>query len=65
WLDKLAGRRSIVVGKNGEEVARNIYCAMHSGEKLSDYIICQDFGASGVYASVMNRVIKAAGGKKL
>ncbi|MEG2414158.1 MAG: L-threonylcarbamoyladenylate synthase [Clostridia bacterium] len=65
WLDKLAGRRSIVVGKNGEEVARNIYCAMHSGEKLSDLIICQDFGASGVYASVMNRVIKAAGGKKL
>lgn len=56
-------RTHIDVGSTDAEVCRNIYAALHRGEKIADYIICEHFGDSGVCGSVMNRVMKAAGGK--
>lgn len=55
-------RRYIDVGNTEDEVLRNIYSALHEGEKLSNYIICEDFGNEGKYASVMNRLNKSSGG---
>ena len=46
-------------------VAAIAYAALHNAEKIADYIICEDLGDKGVAASVMNRVNKAAGGKKI
>lgn len=57
--------RCMDMGGDDNEVCRNIYSGMHKAEKISDYIICEDFGDSGVAASVMNRVNKAAGGKRV
>lgn len=54
--------RFIDVGKNGASIMKNIFATMHEAQKISNYIICQDFGQKGVRASVMNRLIKAAGG---
>ena len=58
----ISGRNYIDVGNTEDEVVRNIYSALHEGEKLSNYIICEDFGNEGKYASVMNRVNKSSGG---
>ena len=65
WTQKVGDRRVIDVGDNDKQVARNIYGAMHEAQEIGDYIICQDFGDSGVMLSVMNRVIKASGGKRI
>lgn len=61
----LGGARFINLGGTDEEVCRNVYAALHKGEKTSDFIICEDLGDRGVAASVMNRVNKAAGGKRV
>lgn len=57
------GRKYINLGATDEEVCRNIYSAMRDGEKYCDYMICIDLGTVGVCGSIMNRVIKASGGK--
>ena len=62
---ELGGCRFIDLGRGDTEVCRNIYSALHKGEKIADFIICEDLGAQGVAASVMNRVNKAAGGKRV
>ena len=64
-LPQLIGKRCIDLGEGDAEVCRNVYSALHRGEKIADFIICEDLGASGVAASVMNRVNKAAGGKRV
>ncbi|MDE5549062.1 MAG: Sua5/YciO/YrdC/YwlC family protein, partial [Clostridia bacterium] len=55
----------IDLGKDDESVMRNIYSAMHSAQEKYGYIICQDFGDVGVAKSVMNRIEKASGGKRV
>ena len=65
WQDNLDKRRFISVGDTDDEVMHYIFAKMHDAQKVSDYIICQDFGDEGKNASVMNRVLKAAAGVKI
>ncbi len=59
-----AGKRMhIDVGSTDAEICRNIYSALHRGEKIAGFIVCEHFGNEGVRGSVMNRVLKSAGGK--
>lgn len=55
----------INLGKGANNIMKNIFSAMHEAQKISDYIICQHFGTRGARLSVMNRVVKAAGGNVL
>jgi len=55
----------IDLGDSDVEVMKNIYAAMHEAEKNYGVIICEDFGDSGVAASVMNRINKASGGRRV
>ncbi|MDE5756431.1 MAG: threonylcarbamoyl-AMP synthase [Clostridia bacterium] len=55
----------IDLGANDEDAMRNIYGAMHEAQDKYDYIICQDFGNEGLGASIMNRINKASGGKRI
>lgn len=64
-VKKSGGARCIALGQDDAEVCRNMYAALHNAEKIADYIICEDLGDKGVAASVMNRVNKAAGGKRI
>lgn len=64
-IKTLAGRRYIDVGVDASETMRNIFSAMHKGQKIANYIICQDFGSDGKNASIMNRINKAAGGVRV
>ena len=64
-IQKLNGQRYIDVGVDATQTMRNIFRAMHEGQKIADYIICQDFGQDGKNGSVMNRVNKAAGGVRV
>ncbi len=64
-IKKLTGQRYIDVGLDADETMRNIFASMHEGQRIADYIICQDFGQDGKNASVMNRVNKAAGGVRV
>lgn len=63
FCDELDGRTHINVGATDAEICRNIYAALHRAEKIAGYIICEHFGDKGVCGSVMNRVMKSAGGK--
>lgn len=62
-VNLMQGRNFMNLGKTDEEVCRNIYKDMRDAEKICDYIVCIDLGMNGVCRSVMNRVMKAAGGK--
>ncbi|MDE5654080.1 MAG: threonylcarbamoyl-AMP synthase [Clostridia bacterium] len=55
----------IRLGSSAEDAMRNIYRAMHEAQEKYNYIICQDFGEEGIGASIMNRVNKASGGKRI
>ena len=55
----------IRLGESDEDAMRNIYGAMHEAQEKYDYIICQDFGNEGIGASIMNRIDKASGGKRV
>lgn len=61
----VASREKISLGSSVEDYTKNIYSALHDAEKMYDYIIIQALKGSGLEASVMNRVEKAAGGKKV
>lgn len=63
FCNKLDGRTHIDVGASDAEICRNIYAALHRAEKIAGFIICEHFGDKGVCGSVMNRVMKSAGGK--
>ncbi len=62
---KIGNCDCIDLGKSDEDVMRNIYSSMHEAQKKFGFIICQDFGDKGVAASVMNRIEKASGGKRV
>lgn len=61
----IGGRNAIDLGADDAQVTKHIYNAMREGEKICDYMLCIDLGDSELGKSVMNRVTKAAGGKKL
>lgn len=63
--DAYGDRNVIELGESDEDVCRNIYGALHDAEEKYDYIITEDFGEEGVCGSVMNRVNKASGGKRI
>ena len=62
---KIGNCDCIDLGKSDEDVMRNIYSSMHEAQKKFGFIICQDFGDKGIAASVMNRIEKASGGKRV
>ncbi len=62
-VQAVGDRRYVNLGNTDAEVCRNIYRVMRDSEKVCDSIICIDLGESGVCKSVMNRVLKASGGK--
>lgn len=65
YRDTLKDRNLISLGVTVEDYTRNIYSALHTAEKDYDYIIVEELHGSGLEASVMNRVTKAAGGKEV
>lgn len=68
YLDEMAKIRkvnSIDLGEDDTAVMRNIFAAMHKAQEKYGFIVCQDFGDKGVANSVMNRVNKASGGKRV
>lgn len=65
WEKYLGNRKLICLGDNAISICHGIYGALHTAQNCADYIICQDFGDSGIFGSVMNRINKASGGKKL
>lgn len=65
YRDTLKDRNLISLGVTIEDYTRNIYSALHTAEKEYDYIIVEELHGSGLEASVMNRVTKAAGGKEV
>ena len=65
YLIGFNGFNVIFLGKTDEDAMRNIYGAMHDAQDRYDYIICQDFGNDGIGASIMNRINKASGGKRV
>ena len=59
---RFAGKNVLPLGKNGKEIAFNLYDALLSGEKKADIIIAVSFGREdGVYLGIMNRLRKACG----
>lgn len=59
----IGDRNYVNLGMTDSEVCRNIYKTMRDSEKVCDYIICIHLGENGLCKSVMNRVLKASGGK--
>lgn len=65
YRDTVVDRAQISLGVTAEDYTRNIYAALHTAEKQFDYIIIEELTGGGIAASVMNRVYKAAGGKRV
>ncbi|MDE7349097.1 MAG: threonylcarbamoyl-AMP synthase [Clostridia bacterium] len=66
YLEGIVGKFDFIdLGESDEDAMRNIYAAMHEAQEKYDYIVCQDFGEEGLGASIMNRVNKASGGKRI
>ena len=65
YRDKVGERAQISLGVTVEDYTRNVYSALHTAEKEYDYIIIEHLDGTGLEASVMNRVEKAAGGKSV
>lgn len=65
YRNTVKDRNLISLGVTVEDYTRNIYSALHTAEKEYDYIIVEELHGSGLEASVMNRVTKAAGGKEV
>ena len=65
YRDVMGDRQLISLGVTAEDFARNIYAALHTAERGYDHIIVERLDGEGLEASVMNRVDKAAGGKRV
>ena len=60
--EKFAGKNLLLLGKDGEEIAYNLYDKLLEGEKKADIIIAVSFGrCDGVYLGIMNRLVKSCG----
>ena len=61
----LDGVRTLPLGGDDAQVCRNVYAALRYAETRFDGILFVDLGDKGVCGSVMNRVNKSAGGRKV
>ncbi|MBQ9485279.1 MAG: threonylcarbamoyl-AMP synthase [Clostridia bacterium] len=60
--EKFVGKNLLLLGKNGEEAAFNLYEKLLEGEKKADIIIAvEPDREDGVYLGVMNRLRKSCG----
>ncbi len=64
-MSEVGNRNIISLGRSVEEYTKNIYSALHDAEKKYDFIIIEALHGEGLEASVMNRVEKATGGKRV
>lgn len=63
YRDVTQDRDIVSLGVTVDDYMRNIYAALRRAEKDFDFIIVEMMDGDGIAKSVMNRVIKAAGGK--
>lgn len=63
YPDVLGDRECISLGKSVEDFMHTVYSALRAAEKSYDVIIVETLEGEGRAASVMNRVMKAVGGK--
>ena len=63
YPDVLGNRECISLGKSVEDFMHTVYSALRAAEKSYDVIIVETLEGEGRAASVMNRVMKAVGGK--
>lgn len=63
--DLYRGMSYMSLGDTDDEIMRNVYGLLHECEKHCDYLICEDLGNDGKCGSVMNRLMKSAGGNVL
>lgn len=63
YPDVLGDRECISLGKSVEDFMHTVYSALRAAEKSYDVIIVETLDGEGRAASVMNRVMKAVGGK--
>ena len=61
--DVLGERERISLGVSVEDFMHSVYSALRAAEKDHDVIVVETFTGEGRAASVMNRVMKAVGGK--
>ena len=60
--EKFVGKNLLLLGKDGDEIAYNLYDRLLEGEKKADIIIAVAFGRNdGVYLGIMNRLKKSCG----
>ena len=60
--ERFAGKNLLLLGKDGNEIAYNLYDKLLEGEKKADIIIAVSFGRDdGVYLGIMNRLVKSCG----
>lgn len=62
---KEGGRQYISMGKNGTEIAHNIFGILRECEKKYDVILIEQLPEFDIFYSVMNRLKKSTGGKTL
>lgn len=63
YRDVTQDRNLVSLGVTAEDYMRNVYSALRTAEKIYDVIIIETLKGAGIERSVMNRVVKAAGGK--
>ena len=63
YPDVLGARERISLGKSVEDFMHTVYSALRAAEKSYDVIVVETLDGEGRAASVMNRVMKAVGGK--
>jgi len=63
YRDAMGERELVSLGVTAQDYMRNIYGALRVAEKRWDCIIIEKLSGGGIESSVMNRVLKAAGGK--
>ena len=63
YPDILGERALVSLGRSVDDFMHNVYSALRTAEKEHDVIIVETLAGEGRAASVMNRVMKAVGGK--
>ena len=63
YPDVLGARERISLGESVEDFMHTVYSALRAAEKSYDVIVVETLEGEGRAASVMNRVMKAVGGK--
>ncbi len=63
YPDILGERSRVSLGRSVDDFMHNVYSALRTAEKEHDVIIVETLAGEGRAASVMNRVMKAVGGK--